>query len=462
MDDAVACEKKISTFIIVSVSVLCGFLLFPSIIGSLNTDRWALLLLAASSALIILASPAKLRAKRLDRIWQIGILCSAVLCIAIGVLFDVQKILIFAGVLLVFWLAGQTVNGTRKQYLFCFFCLCFFVPLPSGLETTVGTWLAHKEASMFVAFGQSLGMPIYQFGPQIVSGDTAVTVNSECSGTLLFSPALLGCLVVAATRNWSLRQSLLFTLSALPMAFVLNLLRFSILVGINFNAPEDVAAGFHDFLGWLVMPLVWLLPIVFFSAPTSLVLRTYYGNHNGRVILVGCAIGASLAVVINSLHHIPPPNSLIPFYLNGWVGREVTIPEGEARILAASSSTRRMYVNASGDRHILVTMMFHSDAEKSAQHTSKKCFEALGWRTSAHGSIKYAEGIVIEHMTVRNYNQVQAVAEVRISAPSLPSGMVNGVIRFQFVEMASVHRDARHRAIMQFLQAAEINMGKAA
>ena len=223
MDDAIVRQKKTLTFVIVSVSVISGFLLFPSIYDSLNTDRWALLLLAAFSAIMILASTARFRTFKIGRNWQVSILLYAVFFIALGVLFDVQKAFVFAGVLLVFWLAAQIVTGTRKQYLGAFFCLCLFVPLPSGLETTIGTWLAYQEASMFVAFGQLVGMSIYQFGPQIVASGVAVTVNSDCSGTLLLAPALLGCLVVASGGRWSTRQSLLIVLMAFPLAFVLNI-----------------------------------------------------------------------------------------------------------------------------------------------------------------------------------------------------------------------------------------------
>jgi len=104
-------------------------------------------------------------------------------------------------------------------------------------------------------------------------------------------------------------------------------------------------------------------------------------------------------------------------------------------------------------------MMYHSDAKKSAQHSSKKCFKALGWRVEGHSSTLLAEGLVVEHMTVRNFNQSQAVAEVQVSAPSLPVGVVSGVIRFQFVEALSVPHAARQRALIQFLQATKISMG---
>ncbi|MBL4838873.1 MAG: exosortase-associated EpsI family protein [Kordiimonadaceae bacterium] len=436
----------------------------PTISSSFTTDRWALLLLAFVSALMILSADRGNLTRRMpSHFWQKGVLGLVVLSILVGMNFHLDKLMIFAGVLLVIWISVHLFTCSSTHYFCAFLCLCFFVPPPSGVEATVGVWLAHQEASLFVAIGQFFSMPVYQFGPQIISGGEAVTVNSDCSGTLLFSPAVLGCLVVAATGNRSLKHRICITLAAVPIAFFLNLGRFAVLIGVNFNAPENIAAGFHDFLGWVVMPLIWLLPILCSSAALKVQFIWPAKAIGGGAVLIGWTAGALLIAFIQMPNHdvrLFPPGFL-PVYMDGWVGRPITIPGSETRILGADFSARRLYSNAASDREILVTVMYHSDTRKAAQHSSQKCFEALGWHTSVQLPSQLGTGLTVENMTVRNYNQIQSVAEVRVSASALPIYLAQGVIRFQFVETNLVPNATRLGTVLQFLQAVKIKQEKA-
>ena len=457
-------RAKASAAIQVTAIFCAGLLLSPVISHSLATDRWALLILALVSAVTILLAPHKAgHVGPLIAIGRIPIIISALVILVVGLVLGIQKTAFLAGILLL--LIGLMGEGNYRlfQILGAFLCLCVLVPLPSGLETAVGTWLARQEAALFVTMGQMLGLPIHQFGGQIISGETAVTVNSDCSGTLLFWPAFLGCLMAASARRRAFSSWLAIICFSLPFALLVNLLRFAILLGLNFQAPEQFVAVFHDYLGWFVMPLVWAVPIAIFAMPLTIQWQPVRDKASATVAVVsgilGCLVGLQTERSYNGSAAQSPLE--LPYYVAGWVGKNAPISASEIRILDASFLARRLYVSRVGQRRILLTMIFHSDAQQAAEHSSAKCFEALGWTVYEQNSALIEPGIRINRLLVRSHEHVQAVSEVLVQPSRLPPGLSKGTMRFQFVEDHTVPSAERSKAIMLFLDAVGVKVGAA-
>lgn len=445
------------------LAVFCaGLLLGPLISSSLSTDRWALLILALVSTGIILVRPNGAVSVRHETVsGRIPIIAAALAVLVAGMIVGIEKTSFLAGILLLLFGLMGAGSYLRFQVLGAFLCLCVLVPLPSGLETAVGTWLARQEAALFVMMGQMLGLPVHQFGGQIISGGTAVTVNSDCSGTLLFWPAFLGCMIAASVRRRVFSSWLAIVCFSLPFALLVNLLRFAVLLGLNFQAPEQLVAVFHDYLGWFVMPLVWVVPIAVFAKAPAIQWQLVHDRAFGTVAVVsgilGCFVG--LQIERSDIGSAGQASLELPYYVAGWVGTNEPISASENRILNATSLARRLYVNRVGQRRILLTMIFHSDALQGAEHSSASCFEALGWTVYEQNKAVIAPGINVNRLLVRSHEHVQAVSEVLVQPAHLPPRLSKGSIRFQFVEDHTVSSAEQSETIMLFLTAVGVKVG---
>lgn len=377
------------------------------------------------------------------------LLALAIAALMLHVFSEVVKLRYLAGVLLL----GALVSFyyCRRPYLslFAVFCLCLIIPVPYSVEQSAGLWLAEHEAQLFVSFAQSLGLPLYQFGTQVISGDVAVTINSNCSGTLLFVPALMGCLVAASFPALSKGKRLAILAGALPFAFAVNLLRLLVLMIVNFSAPEAMVIAFHDMLGWFVMPIVWAIPVMMFApieniqfATPSNLLRQVAGFSIAILITVG-----GFQLTNTTVHSQPIFSKEIPVYIAGWTGEAKDIPQNESDLIAADYLIRRVYHAPNVRRELVFTAVFHDDPKVSAEHSSRACFEALGWQVATASPAVSLANVTIEHLLVKSHVQVQAVTEVTVKLADNA-----GVLRLQFVENPNISIDDRHETALTFMK----------
>ena len=139
----------------------------------------------------------------------------------------------------------------------------FMFPLPWSVEHTLGWYLQNTAtiASTFVL--QTIGYPAYSEGHVIHVRDQQLEVANACSGLsmLLTFLALAVAMAMLVARPWLDRGLIL--LSAIPIAVVSNVVRI-VLTGVLYvEAGKELGDKvFHDFAGWLMMPLalgmIWL------------------------------------------------------------------------------------------------------------------------------------------------------------------------------------------------------------
>jgi exosortase len=134
--------------------------------------------------------------------------------------------------------------------------LMFMFPLPAAVERTMGTklQLTAAIASEFVL--QTVGYATYREGVILHVRDQALEVEKACSGLsmLLTFVALSTGMALLVKRPWFDRALILA--SAVPVAVLANVIRIA-LTGVLYNegGKELGDRVFHDFAGWMMMPI---------------------------------------------------------------------------------------------------------------------------------------------------------------------------------------------------------------
>jgi exosortase len=134
--------------------------------------------------------------------------------------------------------------------------LMFMFPLPFRVEHALG-WQLQKVAAIASEFVlQTVGYPTYREGVVLHVKDHVLEVEKACSGLsmLLTFAALSTVMALLVKRPWPDR--LLILLSAIPVAVLANVIRIA-LTGVLYNegGKELGDRVFHDFAGWMMMPI---------------------------------------------------------------------------------------------------------------------------------------------------------------------------------------------------------------
>lgn len=431
---------------------ICGsILLAPLLLDSLHTGRWPLIVLALFSAhLITQKQNITKNCADLSTAYYWG---GSTILVLTSYLLEINKALYLAGAILI---AGSLLHAHQRSWIekaAILICICAIVPIPAGFEAALANLLSNAEAAIFVALGQLAGQPLYQVGSQVVLGGLAVTINSDCSGTLLLLPSVLGCLVAASTGQRNLSNRTYILLAALPLAVLINLIRIAFLLTIGLFSPETPLGDIHDVLGWVTMSIVWLIPTFLFAVRHEE--KSLKASENlvqvGACLLLSTVLSFSLNWYSSAEEQTKRP--ALPLYVNGWIGEDETIPPEELRILNADSVVRRRYTSPDGDRTLLVTEIYHQNKSAAEQHNSAACFRAMGWQAIVLSREQLTANSTIEHLIVRDHLRQQAVTEVTLNM-SQP-GSSTGFARLQIVEASTVPKHDRRHAALNFLKATQ-------
>lgn len=419
-----------------------GLLLAPLVASSIMDGRWAVMLLALVSALMILGS-----AKTGDKyasttpLWLL-----ALTLLFVGLAVEIDKVRFLAGSVLIAAAMLYRTRLTMAAKTAIFISTAFIVPLPAEIETGLATLLAEAEASLFTALGQLAGLPVRQMGAQILTGDAAVTINRDCSGTLLILPALLGGLVgcqVSPDRG----RALFALLLAVPFALLINTARIGVLLMLTLEGSPELVDAWHDTLGWLAMSIVWLVPLLIARPARDLPIS--FPTARMRPLALALAPGLIWFAVsaVSTPYHLRANLESVPLYVSGWVGSDEMVPQEEARILNADTLLRRRYVDPTGDRTLILTAIYHRDPAKAREHSSARCFRAMGWQVERDGMETIDQKTLLEALLVHHHLGSQAVTE--ITTPHHGTG----TLRLQLVEEAHVPQKIRRETAIKFLEA---------
>jgi exosortase len=141
--------------------------------------------------------------------------------------------------------------------------LGFMIPLPHFVETGLSHPLQSVATKGATYALQTIGRPAFPEGNVIVINDVRIGVIEACNGMgmfLLFFAMAAGVAILIQRPLW---EKAILMFSAAPIAVGVNILRImaNSLAHESINSPR-VDQFFHDFAGWLMMPLalaaLWL------------------------------------------------------------------------------------------------------------------------------------------------------------------------------------------------------------
>lgn len=141
--------------------------------------------------------------------------------------------------------------------------LLFLLPLPYGVEITLGAPLQRLATIVGTYTLQTFGFPAVSEGNVILLDDYRIGVMEACNGLGMLVAFFALSTTVALIAPRPLTDRLVIFFSAIPIGVLMNLVRMAA-TGIAFPLFGRHVADtiFHDLAGWLMMPLalaaLWL------------------------------------------------------------------------------------------------------------------------------------------------------------------------------------------------------------
>lgn len=164
-------------------------------------------------------------------------------------------LLTLVGVTLLIW-GRRAFSGLWPAVLFTGFML----PLPPQLERALATPIQVLGANEATWYIQTLGIPAISQGHTILLGDTRLSVVEACSGlrmVLGFFAISTAAVIISKRTAW---EKLLMLMSAPPIALICNVARIVASAMAHQSYGSEAASPiFHDFSGWLMIPVGVLL-----------------------------------------------------------------------------------------------------------------------------------------------------------------------------------------------------------
>jgi exosortase len=157
-------------------------------------------------------------------------------------------------------LAGLAATlGGRRMLLVtapAIFFLIFMIPLPYRLQQALGGTLQAVATSASTYVLQTFGVPAISEGNIILLSKETIGVVEACNGMsmLVTFVALAVGFALVINRHWL--YTLILVFAAIPVAVGANVLRIAV-TGLLFESSHNIEAKafYHDFSGWIMMPL---------------------------------------------------------------------------------------------------------------------------------------------------------------------------------------------------------------
>ncbi len=138
--------------------------------------------------------------------------------------------------------------------------LVFMIPLPFRAEKALAEPLQSIATTVSTYTLQTLGLPALQEGNVIVLNEGSIGVVEACSGLSMMMVFFALAFAVVILVRRPLLDKVVLVISAIPIAILANVTRIVVTGFLYENVGGEVAkAFFHDFAGWLMMPLALLL-----------------------------------------------------------------------------------------------------------------------------------------------------------------------------------------------------------
>jgi exosortase len=158
---------------------------------------------------------------------------------------------------------GCILSVLGKNVLFRFFpaiaVLVFLIPLPPQLRLDIALPLQRWTADISQTMLGAVGIETEVTGNVLSINGTNVTIAEACNGLRMVFPLIL--VSYAFSFGMPLRNSVRFlVLLASPLAAIFcNVIRILPTVWLYGNATEKIAEQFHDYAGWIMLPIAFAM-----------------------------------------------------------------------------------------------------------------------------------------------------------------------------------------------------------
>lgn len=137
--------------------------------------------------------------------------------------------------------------------------LLFMVPLPELCVDLASRPLQRASTQLSAFVLQLFGVPACAFGNTILLRRSQVGVIAACSGLRTIEMCLALSVAAALMLRAGWQKRLLVAASAIPIALTLNVLRITVVAGLQEWQGSELTDQFHDVVGWFVMPAAIVL-----------------------------------------------------------------------------------------------------------------------------------------------------------------------------------------------------------
>ncbi|HET9651063.1 MAG TPA: exosortase B [Usitatibacter sp.] len=328
---------------------------------------------------------------------------------------------ILAGVLLLL-VGPHAVRHLAFPLLF----LAFLVPLPGFVMDAVTVPLKDLVSVAVQWLLGAMGYPVERSGVVLGLGEHQMLVADACSGLnsvfSLFALALLYSHVTGPRRP---ARTALLLAGIVPIAIAANILRVALLVLVTYHWGEDAAQGFmHGFAGMVLFVSAFVLLLAY----DRLLLRALDAGRAARdavefdnphaiprpalplasrlsrpflVLVAAMALSAAAAPFLRPVpvsDHGLDLERAIPAAFGGWrvepdVEAVAPTPDVQANLdRLYRQIVSRTYVNAAGDRIMLMVAYGGDQSDALKAHRQESCYAAQGFaiRDLQHGSLATA------------------------------------------------------------------------
>jgi exosortase B len=169
-----------------------------------------------------------------------------------------SQFLVFTALLLYF----KGWAGVRVMWFPLFF-LIFLVPLPNIVVMTLTAPLKSAVSYVAEALMYKLGFPIGRSGVTLTIGQYRLLVADACAGmNSIFALEAIGVFYLSVVKYTNNLRNILLTIFILPISFVSNVIRVTVLVLVTYYFGDEAGQGFvHGFAGIMLFMVATALTI---------------------------------------------------------------------------------------------------------------------------------------------------------------------------------------------------------
>jgi exosortase B len=145
-------------------------------------------------------------------------------------------------------------SAALRLVWFPLFFMIFMVPLPGALVAAATAPLKSAVSMVVTQLLYAAGYPISRTGVMLMVGQYQLLVADACAGlNSMFTLEALGMLYMNLMRYTSVARNAVLVVLLIPVAFLANIVRVSILVLVTYHFGDEAGQGFvHGFAGMVL------------------------------------------------------------------------------------------------------------------------------------------------------------------------------------------------------------------